>query len=1174
MRIDRLDLTAFGPFTNVVLELSAGSEGVHLIYGPNEAGKSSALRAIRQLYRGIDRESTDNFVHHYNRMRIGARLRNRAGSTLELVRRKGNKNTLQLPDGTLLADGEAQLDRFCGGITADDFEGRFAIDHNGLVAGGAAVMQSKGELGTLLFAAGGSNLMRVKKALETLTEQADDLFKSRGRKQDINGRLAELTKLTGQIKEASVSTVDWLEQNKALLEAQNRKKTLDGEFERATRERNRLDRISSALELAARRKAVLGELGTLADVPRLSGDFTSRRREAVNALGRAVKEKKKARRKLKELSAEIAALRIPADLLEQAEAIEALFKRVGSFRQATHERAGWENELAEFESEAKSILRDLGRDPALFESDESLESLRVKAQERVTIPDLASQRQVLITDQNRDRNILDTLEDEYRVAIAERDSLGTERDCSALKKALGLAKKAGDLEANLHQKQQELMPLEEQGRVGVAALGLRLDRFDQVDSLAVPSLATIDHFRDEFENADAMIRNCRRDLAKNLADTRKVRAVIKRLALEGKVPTEKELADARHDREATWTRLKNGWDPALAASYEHLVRIADEAADRLRREVARITENAMHLAEIERLVSEHDHLRDSLNESLAMRLSIESNWASVWVPLATVSPRTPKEMLAWSNNHKDLSALARSIREKAEEARKLEVEINGHRVELISALKSLGEVSVDALVEWSLADLVERADKVIEIITGEALARQNTLDTYRELADRRPSATNDAAKSQKAWDDWQAEWAEAMKQIDLPPGTPPSLANIELPRRADLFKARQNARERRIAIDKSLRAAAQFTDEARTLASRVEPDLVTAPAFDPAAVVEELHERLGTARVESSSRYDRMKQCQELRKAIKSASNGINVQRGLLDMLRREARCESDDQLPTIESRSSRCRELDSQLLNLNSQLTLLAANEPLDLFVAEVEQTIPDALPSQISDLDETIRGLATERDVLIKVIDRAELAIKKMDGGAGAAEVSQEAEDLRSQIRSDVEQYARLRLARAILHEAIERYREKVQGPVLTRASAIFSALTLGSLASLRVEFEDKGPVLKALRPDGGDGLGVKDLSDGTADQLYLALRLATLETYLENHEPLPLIVDDILIRFSDDRAAATLKILADLSSKTQIIVFTHHEHLVELARANIDGGRLFTHSLSNGRPLLVEA
>jgi uncharacterized protein YhaN len=77
-------------------------------------------------------------------------------------------------------------------------------------------------------------------------------------------------------------------------------------------------------------------------------------------------------------------------------------------------------------------------------------------------------------------------------------------------------------------------------------------------------------------------------------------------------------------------------------------------------------------------------------------------------------------------------------------------------------------------------------------------------------------------------------------------------------------------------------------------------------------------------------------------------------------------------------------------------------------------------------------------------------------------------------------------------------------------------------------------------------------------------LALRLAGLETYLEKSEPLPFVVDDILIMFDNDRAAATLKVLAELSRRTQVIFFTHHRHLVALAEEHIDPSILVKNEL----------
>jgi uncharacterized protein YhaN len=74
------------------------------------------------------------------------------------------------------------------------------------------------------------------------------------------------------------------------------------------------------------------------------------------------------------------------------------------------------------------------------------------------------------------------------------------------------------------------------------------------------------------------------------------------------------------------------------------------------------------------------------------------------------------------------------------------------------------------------------------------------------------------------------------------------------------------------------------------------------------------------------------------------------------------------------------------------------------------------------------------------------------------------------------------------------------------------------------------------------------------GTADQLYLALRVASVEDYLDRANALPFVADDLFINFDDARAAAGFDVLGQLGTKTQILFFTHHQHLVEIAKATL--------------------
>jgi hypothetical protein len=81
-------------------------------------------------------------------------------------------------------------------------------------------------------------------------------------------------------------------------------------------------------------------------------------------------------------------------------------------------------------------------------------------------------------------------------------------------------------------------------------------------------------------------------------------------------------------------------------------------------------------------------------------------------------------------------------------------------------------------------------------------------------------------------------------------------------------------------------------------------------------------------------------------------------------------------------------------------------------------------------------------------------------------------------------------------------------------------------------------------------GEAAGVNEMSDGTRDQLFLSLRLAYIENHCSMNAPCPVILDDVLMAFDDERAGAALKVLQTLSQKTQVLVLTHHAHHVKLA------------------------
>ena len=176
MRFDRLHIPAFGPFTNLDIRFPARGGDLHVIYGSNEAGKSSLLRAFRDLLFGIHGQSPDNFLHDYKELRIKGEVRNRAGEKLTFQRRKGNKNTLLDADGNPLPDNA--LIPFLGSVDQAYFSTMFGLGSRELREGAEQLLRGEGDIGDALFSAsmGGTPVQLV---LASLTEESERLFKGR-----------------------------------------------------------------------------------------------------------------------------------------------------------------------------------------------------------------------------------------------------------------------------------------------------------------------------------------------------------------------------------------------------------------------------------------------------------------------------------------------------------------------------------------------------------------------------------------------------------------------------------------------------------------------------------------------------------------------------------------------------------------------------------------------------------------------------------------------------------------------------------------------------------------------------------------------------------------------------------------------------------------------------------
>lgn len=140
---------------------------------------------------------------------------------------------------------------------------------------------------------------------------------------------------------------------------------------------------------------------------------------------------------------------------------------------------------------------------------------------------------------------------------------------------------------------------------------------------------------------------------------------------------------------------------------------------------------------------------------------------------------------------------------------------------------------------------------------------------------------------------------------------------------------------------------------------------------------------------------------------------------------------------------------------------------------------------------------------------------------------------------------QLAVLLIAQSSLTEAIAVWEKKSQPEVYRIASELFALMTDNAWRSVRINPDNQIEVTDALMTTRPPEL----LSLGTRQQLYLALRIALLVTAENVGASLPILADDILVNFDDERRRGAARALAYLAEHRQVILFTCHADVVTL-------------------------
>jgi uncharacterized protein YhaN len=1143
-----------------------------VIYGPNEAGKSSALRALRHLLYGIPGQSADDFLHPYAKMRIGATIQAGNGDRLEFIRRKGRGNTLRAADDHTVVE-DATLHQFLNGVDADLFETMFGIGYPDLVRGGREIVQGAGNLGQLIFAAG-SGVANLREVQNELQSEADALFRPSGQRPKINAALSLINKNRKDMREAELPGQEWEKHYQALQQAENRIKIAESDLKKHQREGHRLERVQDALPIIAQRKELLEAHKEYATVVQLPDEFPEQRRDLLTKLGVSKSEHDQSLKNIEAVKKTIAELEVSDSILQSSNRVEKIYQGLGTHRKATKDRIKLETRKAGLRDEAKEILRSLREDLTVDDA----EQLRIKKTDAVRIQELGSGYERITTRIEASREVIPGLTRRINSVDEQLKKLDAPMDLSDLITTVERAEAHVADEKHCRTELSDIRTARQTLEIKLNKQTLWTGSVEKLEGLAVPQPETINLFEKRYSDAGL---NCQRlkeahaNLAHTLADLARQ---IEELHLQQDVPTEEDLQKIRAVRDRGWQLVADRIEGkaltdaqvagyvselppsgTLTEAFQSSLLQSDEIADRLRREAERVAVKARLLADRSAIKKQLDLLKTEYDHALNARNDLDNEWIQLWQPCG-ITPRSPREMQPWIQSHNNMADKAADLREKKAKVDAMQMQIAAQIKTLDQILLNLSDMPTKD--DSTLGALVKRARKIIEKEDQrrrkqEQLANENH-QREQELAD----ATLKVKSSEKDLARWQVDWEKSVRPLGLDADAIPPQANAVMNELKDLFDKLKEANILQKRIEGIDRDAEQFRKKVIGLAGTLAKDLIDLPA--EAATVE-LNTRLTRARTAESQRQTLQDQLSREKKRLDKSIQAIAGTESRLNGMCREAGCSSYDELPGAEKRSGKRLQIESDLSMLNESLLKLSGGATIDEFIRAALKVDPDGIKGDIELLKEEIETLNKEKSALNQTIGEERNELSKMDGSSRAAEVAENIQIQIGRLENDIEQYARLKIASRVLNQAIERYRDKSQGPILSRTSALFQQITVGSFKGVRAEFDEHGnPMLVGVRAGDGEIVSVDGMSDGSADQLYLALRLAGLEEYLAKNEPIPFIVDDILIKFDDARATATLQALAALSAKTQIIFFTHHRHLVNLAEENVASSTLIKHKL----------
>lgn len=1127
MRLRTVTLERYGPFETLDLPFDATPGRLNLIVAPNGYGKSVIRTAIGDLLFGIPERTPMDFRFGTERMRLLAEVTSPAGS-LSLVRRKGRGNTLALADGSAVAP--ETLRQLLGSADLALFRELFGLDTALLRKGGQELINSQGRLGQVLFAAGGG-MGRVRELLKTLEDRRDDLGRAniRHKSKPLWSALTDWEQASTDLRQTAIRPEGWARLETAATSTAAALQALQDEHRQLADEQRELQMLRAVRPWLARLHAADAALLGSEQVPLLADDFARRWREALETKSRTASVAKAAEDAVRAAQQVRAGLHFDLAWGDASDSLARLDDQRGDAAGAQRDLPGVTAALNAARAEAAILRRELGWALEVPVPAAALVS-RARKLLQAYPQILAAQAAATAQHQAALRAVQET-------ATAQA-ALPAAPDSSVIADLVALLRDGGTPSARMAQARRRLRDAEAALAAALTAIPDSPLSEATLAHTAAPSHERLDAADRAVSQSEAELAQAIRDRDQRRQTQSARRAALDALEQRAMLPPPDGLAIARAARDALWAML-DASNPAQAVRFDRAMRAADATADAL-------IAHSQDVADALGLRRELDVLQAQLQLDDTTVATAEQAVAAARADLAAMAQ-------AAGGLARDMPALRAFLRGRAEAVARqaqrdteaaaladLQTLLTGQGHALAAAL-GLAAVPLDAL-DALLADAERRVTATrAATATRIELARQAT--AHARAAETAQSALATAAAAAATWSDTWAEIAASLRRpaTETPDASADALTQIEQLRSAESTQA--NTEQRVDAMTASIATLATTLEQLAPLA----PDLAGMPPLDAAMKLQRraLAERDNATRCAAADRHLQVA-LQDLAAKQQAASDAANN----LSALRAAIYVETDEAAEVQLQRAAQVAAARKDRADALSEITRQGQGLGLEALQARADQSTDDDDLAALHRVDARQSGLASETDIARKAANEAARMLDHASSGTDAADAAQRRQQAQAALARTADEALLLHGTHALLQRALDRQAAKADQPLLNRISAAFRSITGGVHAGVAIEDGRNGQTMVALDADGQGRKPLEHLSEGTCDQLYLALRIAAVDDYASKSPALPLVVDDVLQTSDDQRTSAILEVLLELSGQVQVIALTHHPHVAALA------------------------